>query len=286
MEVFMKILITGNRGFVGSETQRLLEESGHEVIGYDLMDGYDIRDKDQLWQKCSSTPKIDRVLHLAAIARFADADKDPKLAFEINVTGTRNVVEVCKDLHIPLVYSSTGSAIMPLNDYEAPYTEDIPSRGNSVYGCTKAIAEYIVRSHTPHIILRYGHIYGKEKRGHGLIGGFWQRIERGLKPQLYGGDQTNDFVYIKDIAQANVLALTASWDKYNQIYNVGSGEELTAEEAGNMVCEVTGWKGGVEKKGVRTVDASRFSFDITKIRTWLEYEPEWNFKKGLKDMFQ
>jgi UDP-glucose 4-epimerase len=281
----MRILCTGNRGFVGSETQKLLEKEGHEVIGYDLMDGYDIRDLEQLFTVCYQQ-KPDRVLHLAAIARFADADKDPKLAFETNVMGTRNVVDVCKELHIPLVYSSTGSAIMPLNDYEAPYTEEIFARGNSVYGCTKAIAEYIVREHTPHIVLRYGHIYGKEKRGHGLIGGFWQRIERGLRPQLYGGDQTNDFVYIKDIAQANLLALTASWDKYNQIYNVGSGEELSAEQAGNMVCEVTGWKGGVEKKAVRTVDASRFSFDITKIKTWLKYEPEWNFKKGLEDMFK
>jgi len=280
----MRILITGDKGFVGNETRRMIEGKGHEVIGYDLMDGFDIRDKEQFKQRCIEE-KVDRVLHLAAIARFADADKDPKLAYETNVLGTRNIVEVCKELHIPLVYSSTGSAIMPLNDYQAPYGEEIPARGNSVYGCTKAIAEYIVREHNPHIVLRYGHIYGKEKRGHGLIGGFWQRIERGLKPQLYGGDQTNDFVYVNDIAQANYLALTATWDKWNQIYNVGSGEELTAEQAGEMVCKVTGWKGGVEKKTARTVDASRFSFDITKIKTWLKYEPQFDFKHGLEDMF-
>jgi UDP-glucose 4-epimerase len=202
----MRILITGDKGFVGAETRRLLEAQKHEVIGFDLMDGFDIRDIDQL-VKVVAMERPDRILHLAAIARFADADANPKLAHETNVLGTMNVAAVASRLHVPLVYASTGSVYMPIKQ-KPPITEDFAACGNSVYGCTKYLGELYVRQVTPHIILRYAHLYGHEKRMHGLIGGFLARIERGLAPTLYGGKQSNDFTYIKDVAKANVMALT------------------------------------------------------------------------------
>ena len=279
----MKILITGNLGFVGTETTKLLKESGHEVIGYDLMDSLDIRDKEQ-FERYLTSLHPDRVLHLAAIARFADADKDPKLAYETNVLGTKNVVEVCEKYHIPLVYSSTGSAVMPLDKYEPPYKETVPACGNSIYGCSKATGEYYVAKHTPHIILRYSHLYGADKVRHGLIGGFIDRIQRGLEPKLYGGAQTNDFLYIEDVAMANMLALTAQWSSWNEIYNIGSGHELSAKEAGDAVCRAFGWDGKIETLTQRTVDPNRFCFDITKAKTMLKFEPKFSFIDGLEKM--
>lgn len=281
----MKILITGNRGFVGSETQRLIEEGKeHEVIGYDLMDGFDIRDLNQL-REVVKEKRPDRILHLAAIARFSDADKDPKLAFDTNVLGTANVAKVAQESHIPLVYSSTGSVYMPITDFTGSIKETWPAKGNSVYGCSKYAGECYVREQNPHIILRYAHLYGKEKRMHGLIGGFVDRIQRGLAPTLYGGKQSNDFTYIKDIATANVLALTAPWDKWNQVYNIGTGEELSAVDAGKAICEATGWKGEIDIKEGRTVDPERFWFDCKKAEVMLGFKAEWSFAKGLKDMF-
>lgn len=280
----MKILITGNKGFVGTETEKLLKKQGHQVIGYDLMDGYDIRDYEQL-DKVIAYHAPDRILHLAAIARFADADKDPKLAFETNVDGTRNIGKVAGKYHIPVVYSSTGSVYMPIAE-KPPITEEFKAKGNSVYGCTKYMGELCLRQYAhPWIILRYAHLYGKEKRMHGLIGGFLERINRGLAPTLYGGKQSNDFTYIKDVARANVLALTAPWDKWNQVYNVGTGEELSAEKAGAIVCKVAGYKGKIEKKIQRTVDPDRFVYDCTKAKVMLNFTAEFNFEQGLKDMF-
>jgi len=280
----MKILITGDKGFVGSATRKILDERGHEVVGYDLMDGFDIRDYNQFLNVCKlKTPN--RILHLAATSRFADADKDPKLAFENNVIGTRNIVTIAGILHIPLVFASTGSAYMPIK-LEPPITEEFPIMGNSVYGCSKAIADLYVQTHTPHIILRYAHLYGKEKRGHGLIGGYFERIKRGLSPVLYGGAQSNDFTYIDDVAEANYLALTASWDKWNQAYNIGTGEELSAEKAGEMICEVLGYKGEVDKKKGREVDPGRFVYDISKAKRMLDYSPKFSFMDGLKKMFE
>jgi len=280
----MKILITGNIGFVGTETQKLLEEKGHEIIGYDLMDKRDIRDINQL-DYIVGTYAPDRILHLAAIARFTDADKNPKITFETNVMGTKNVVNVAEKYHIPLVYSSTGSVYMPINQ-EPPITEEFEAKGNSVYGCTKYMGELYVKEHTPHIILRYAHLYGKEKRMHGLIGGFLDRINRGLQPTLYGGKQSNDFTYIKDVAQANYLALTASWDKWNQVFNIGTGEELTAAEVGDRIVMATDWRGGIAVKEQRTVDPTRFVFDCSKAEIMLGFKAKYDFKTGLGDMFQ
>lgn len=300
----MRVLITGDKGFVGAETRKLLEVEGHTVVGYDLMDGFDVRDKPQFDDVASGRRSIrigernlegayafaepvDAILHLAAIARFADADKDPKLAYETNVLGTKNVTEVATRYHIPLVYASTGSAYMPIADVpETGITEDMPIKGNSVYGCSKATGELYVQTHSPHIVLRYAHLYGKEKRGHGLIGGFLQRIDRGLSPALYGGSQSNDFCYVKDVAKANFIALTAPWDKWNQVYNVGTGQELTAIEAGKIVCDAYGYKGEIEVKEGRTVDASRFVYNMDKAKNMLGFIPEYDFEAGLEDMFK
>lgn len=277
----MRILVTGGRGFVGHAT--IQQSQGTEWYSYDLMDNLDIRDKEQFADAVEKL-KPKRILHLAAIARFADADADPVKAFETNVLGTKNVAEVASEKHIPLVYSSTGSVYMPVKQ-KPPITEDFSACGNSVYGCTKYAGElYVRQSKAPWIILRYAHLYGQEKRFHGLIGGFISRIERGLAPTLYGGKQSNDFTYITDVARANVVALEASWDKWNQVYNIGTGEELSAEDAGKAVCEAWGYEGQVEIKEQRTVDPDRFVFDCSKAERMLGFKAQFSFKAGLEDM--
>jgi nucleoside-diphosphate-sugar epimerase len=119
---------------------------------------------------------------------------------------------------------------------------------------------------------------------HGLIGGFLARIERGLAPTLYGGKQSNDFTYIKDVAKANVMALTTTWDKWNQAYNVGTGEELSAEAAGKIICSVFNYAGAVEVQEQRTVDPDRFVFDCSKAERMLGFKADYDFERGLRDM--
>jgi nucleoside-diphosphate-sugar epimerase len=277
------VLVTGGSGFVGAETIRLLQSRGHKTLNYDLMEGYDIRDVEQLGKLCQFN-KPDRILHLAAIARFSDADRDPFLAHETNVLGTANVAKIAELYHVPMVYASTGSVYMPIKR-KPPITEDFEACGNSVYGCTKYLGElYIKAAKVPSIILRYAHLYGQEKRFHGLIGGFLSRIERGLAPTLYGGKQSNDFTYIKDVARANVSALEAEWDKWHQAYNVGTGEELSAADAGKVICEAWGYEGEIDIKEQRTVDPDRFVFDCSKAERMLGFKAEYDFRAGLEDM--
>ncbi len=285
----MKILITGDKGFVGSATRKFIEGYAettgekYQIVGYDLMDNKDIRDAQQL-EGVITEEAPQRILHLAAIARFSEADKDPKTAYETNVLGTRNVAAIAAKYHIPLVYASTGSMYMPINQ-KPPITEEFTACGNSVYGCSKFAGETYVKQHSPHIILRYAHLYGKEKRMHGLIGGFMDRISRGLAPTLYGGKQSNDFTYIADVAKANFLALISPWDKWNQVYNIGTGQELSAEEAGKAICEATGYQGEIEVKEGRTVDPEHFVYDTSKAEIMLGFKADFDFATGLKDMF-
>ena len=177
---------------------------------------------------------------------------------------------------------------MPISDMppETGIHEGMKGRGNSVYGCTKWMGEEIIhRIQAPWITLRYAHLYGKEKRHHGLIGGFMDRINRGLAPTLYGGAQSNDFTYIKDVARFNVIALKAEWDAWNQAYNVGTGEEITAQEAGQIICDLAGYKGKMDVVPQREVDPQRFFYDMRKSEVMLGFKPEYTFKQGLEDMF-
>lgn len=279
----MKVLITGHKGFVGSETVKYFGENKIDVVGFDIMEGHDIRDYKDL-ENVIVEERPDRILHLAAIARFDEADADPILTHQTNVIGTMNVVQAARKFGIPLVFASTGSTYMPIMG-TPPITENFPIKGNSVYGCSKALAELYVREWQPHIVLRYAHLYGREKRHHGLIGGFMARIGHDLEPVLYGGKQSNDFTYIKDIARANYLAVTASWDAWNQCYNIGTGEELTAEQAGEIICKHANYTGKIEIREQRTVDPERFVFDVTKAERMLKFKAEYNFAKGLEDMF-
>lgn len=279
----MKILITGQKGFVGRETVKLLQEENHTILGYDILDGQDIRDITQL-REYVKEHKPDRILHLAATARFEEADKNPEMAFATNAIGTKNVAEVAGEFHVPMVYSSTGSVYMPVWR-EMPMTEDFQARGNSVYGCSKYLGECYVRRYAgTWIILRYGHLYGRDKRYHGLVGGFLAKIMMGQKPILFGGKQTNDFAYVKDIAQANLKALTSNWDNWNTEYNIGTGVEISAEAAGGIICKYMKWEGGVELVKGRDVDPERFVYNISKAKFMLGYSPAWTFEQGIADM--
>ena len=274
-----RVVVSGGSGFVGKPTIKALKAEGYEVFNYDLTEGLDIRDYTQLISKINFG---DKILHLAAIARFAEADADPKLAFETNVQGTLNVARAARELACErIVFSSTGSVYMPIKT-EPPIMETDKAIGNSVYGCTKNLGEIYVRESTiPYVILRYAHLYGEFKLGHGLVGGFLDRIQRGLAPELYGGKQGNDFCYIKDIVDANILALET--ENTNESYNIGTGEELTAEEAGKIVCKIVGYKGDIDKKLGRTVDPQRFVYDMTKTEKLLGFKARYSFEDGLKD---
>ena len=281
------VLVTGSEGFVGKETIKLLHKKGLRIIPFDIMlGGNDITNIESL-RSCVEENAPDRILHLAATARFSDADRNPERATKTNYLGTENVALVAKEFHIPVVYASTGTVYMPIKQ-EMPITEDFTvSTQISTYGLTKRLGELAIQRYcNPWIILRYGHLYGAGKQYHGLVGGILAKIRMGEKPQVWGGEQTNDFAYVKDIAEANYRALTASWENWNEVYNIGTGEELSTAEAAQMVCDAVGYKGEIEITSKRDVDPARFVYNTKKAQHMLGYKSTYGFKEGLDDMIK
>jgi len=277
----LKIIVTGSEGFVGKHTVEALKNKGHTVVGFDhnIDEKLDIRNYDSL---CDVIDRGDRILHLAAVARFDKSENNPQLAYSTNVGGTANVIKAAIEKQAEkVVHASTGSVYMPLRWY--PVREDHPIQGNSHYGLSKAFAEQMYwYNKMPYIILRYGHIYGPGKLRHGAIGGFLNRMERGLKPVLFGGNQSNTFVYVKDIVQANLLALSST---SLGTYNIGSEEERTTEECFEILRRVTGYKGEFDYQPIRSVDAPRFYMTSAKAIRILGYRPQYTLEEGLEEMF-
>lgn len=260
-----------------------MKAKNYPVINYDIQEGFDLLNVEQLK---SVIQEGDKVLHLAAIARFADADADPLLTYRVNVEGTKNVIEACEAKGAErLVYASTGSVYMPLTTL--PITEDLPIKGNSVYGCSKAVAEKMVEKiKIPYLILRYAHLYGEGKHGHGAIGGFLAKMEKGERPVIFGGQQSNDFTFIDDIVQANILALeTENPDVFGQAYNIGTGTELTTIRVFEIMREFFGYDKEFEILPMRGVDPLRFAFDVNKAERLLGFKAKYDFMLGLKKWF-
>jgi len=276
----MKVIVTGGSGFVGKETINYLVRNGYNVFNYDLLEGYDVCNRALLEDIIEEG---DKILHLAAVSRFKAADLDPQRAFSVNVGGTYNVLDIARKKGAErVVYSSTGSVYMPVQ--KTPITENHPIRGNSPYATSKALADKLCQDfmgdNLKIVVLRYAHLYGPTKKRNAIYN-FITRLDHGLKPMIYGGKQSNDFTYIKDVVQANLLALETP--NVNECYNIGTGEEIPILKAVNIIKDILGSKEGFNITASREVDPERFVFDISKAREKLGYEPQYKFEDGVRE---
>jgi len=294
-----RIVVTGGSGFIGVHTIEALLAKNYEVLAVDW-------NVERLKEKFSSAAgleivkedirspsfrnhvsKGDKVLHLAAIARFGDCERDPLEALEVNVVGTLNVLMACRDAKAErIVFSSTGSVYS--RDAPVPLREDGPRGQVNIYGSTKKMAEdwifYFAKQYRlPFVILRYGYVYGRGK-WHGAIGSFISLLREGNAPTIYGGEQINDFTYVKDIVQANLLALET--DKTFQAFNIGSGRARSIRDSYDLCRKYLNINTEPKILPPRDVDYPIFVYDITKARVLLGYEPRWSLEDGIKDMLE
>jgi UDP-glucose 4-epimerase len=293
-DVGLKVIVTGANGFIGIHTIRGLLSGGYNVEAVDVRterlkefsdnERFVVHEMDILDENFKNSVEMgDKVLHLAAVARFDTAEANPQRAVRVNVEGTLNIIQACIEKKADrLVYSSTGS-VYSLSA-PVPIREDAPREPSSLYGLTKKMAEDWIMfygSQLPYVILRYGYIYGKGKDW-GAIGAFLKRLSNNQQPVVFGGDQTNDFVYVRDVVKANLLALETV--HRNQAYNVGTARATSIRD----VCEycIRAMKSGLKMKiePARGFDYPVFVYDISKARTLLRFEPEWNVLNGVTDM--
>ncbi|MBI5546697.1 MAG: NAD-dependent epimerase/dehydratase family protein [Deltaproteobacteria bacterium] len=239
----MKILVTGGAGFIGSHVCDALLAKGHEVLALDdLSSGrrdnldprvklhvLDIRSPEAARLVLDERPQA--LYHLAAQMDVRRSVADPRFDAEVNLGGFLNLLEaVAKAGTRRVVFSSTGGAIYGEQDV-FPAPESHPQRPCSPYGVSKASGElylgyYRQQYGLSYAALRYANVYGPRQNPHGeagVVAIFCDRILSERDCTIYGdGGQTRDFVYVADVARANVLALEAD---YVGAVNIGTGVE-------------------------------------------------------------
>ncbi|NRA65131.1 MAG: NAD-dependent epimerase/dehydratase family protein [Pseudobacteriovorax sp.] len=260
-----KILVIGGAGFIGSNVvDQLLGEDVEAVTVYDnfcrgteenlefaLKDprtkifevGGDILNTDIL---NAAVKEHDAVIHLAALWLLQCYDY-PRSAFDVNIRGTFNVLEACRDHNIErLVYSSSASVYG--DAVELPMTEDHPFMNRTFYGATKIAGEAMCRAFNDrnglsYAGLRYMNVYGPRQDYKGtyiaVIMKILDRIDQGLPPIVYGdGSQSYDFISVEDVAKANICALKS--EATDRFYNIGSGTKTSIKEVCELLLKITG----------------------------------------------
>ncbi len=299
----MNILITGGAGFIGSNIADAYKALGHEIVIIDnLTTGklenvpkgaafyqMDIRDEDI--SEVLSEHKIDIINHHAAQIDVRKSVEDPKYDLSVNVLGTLNLLEAGLDAGIKrFIFASTGGAIYGEQEY-FPADERHPTAPISPYGITKLTVEkylhyYRLERNLTYTVLRYTNVYGPRQNPHGeagVVAIFADKLLNGKQPVINGdGKQTRDYVFVKDVVRANVLALGMEG---TDTFNVCTGAEtdvntifaLLNASAGNVAKE----QHAPAKKG----EQQRSVCTYGKIEGALGWRPQTPFEKGIVETF-
>ena len=295
----MHVLVTGATGFVGSKLCRELLKKGYKVTGLSLKqkspeflsDQYNREFQlincniiqDDLIKIVENLPSIDCIFHLAGQTYLKDSSS-PQIYFQNNFVGTLNVLECCRVLKIPkFVFSSSmaayGLGVGQLKPSYLPVDEKHDVNPYDFYDMSKYQAEqlckyYYDRVGVVSIVLRYSRIYGPGMKK-GLVFLATKRA-LGNEPIVVLGDVSTDFVFIDDVINANL----ASLEKINryEIYNIGSGEEMTLFDLCSKIVELCD---SSSQLNFHTKPKSRFSLDISKAQRELDYQST-SMDKGLK----
>jgi nucleoside-diphosphate-sugar epimerase len=302
----MRVLVTGCGGFIGSKVTEVLVQNGHRVVGIDnLNDAYDARLKEWRLARLQALPEVaftrlditdrqglgellrrspvDAVMNLAARAGVRPSIDNPWVYYETNLTGTLNLLDLCREHKIPkFVLSSTSSLY---GDGPRPFREDQPTdRPLSPYAASKKAAEALCYAYH-HLfgldvtVLRYFTVYGPAGRPDMSIFRFVRWIAEGDKIILYGdGTQERDFTYVDDVAQGTVKALKPLG---YEVINLGSDRPARLLDVIAILERQLGRVARLEHRPVHPADVRATWADISKARARLQWEPRTSLEDGL-----
>jgi UDP-glucose 4-epimerase len=296
-----KILVTGGAGFIASNVVDAYIEAGHDVSVLDnLTTGKkgninpkakffeaDLRDKNLSDLIAKISPEI--INHHAAQIDVRKSVSDPIYNAEVNDIGTLNLLEsAVKNKVKKVIFSSTGGAIYGEVKERNGADEKHSQEPISPYAITKRTTElylhaYHVNRGLNYTVVRYGNVYGprQDPLGEaGVIAIFCGRMLEGKDCTIYGdGEQLRDYVYVGDVAKANLLAL----DKGDQqIFNVGTGQGTSVNELFSVLKELTGFSREAIYAPERMGELFRSVLNCNKIKKELGWKAEQNIKKGLE----
>ena len=291
-------IVTGGAGFIGSHIVEKLKRLEHMVVVIDN----EYSDNDNFhWRKDTLNVNIDitdykalkkaftgadYIFHLAAEARIGPAIENPLNAFNINTIGTCNVLQCAREVGAKKVLYSSTSSGYGLN--EAPNIETQPDDCLNPYSVSKIAGEKLCKMYTDlyglnTIIFRYFNVFGERaprKGQYAPVTGIFLRQKAAGEPLTIVGDgeQRRDYIYVKDVANANVMAAISNPDDdaYGQVYNVGSGKNYSVNEIASFISDDT------INIPPRIGEARNSLANIDKIQKTFAWKPEVDVEQWIK----
>ncbi|MFN2529520.1 MAG: NAD-dependent epimerase/dehydratase family protein [Candidatus Baltobacteraceae bacterium] len=297
----MRIIVTGGAGFIGSHIAELYIEKGHDVLVIDSLwehgggrrnnvperAGFmhmDIRDENLTRVFQEFKPEV--ICHHAAQASVAIGARDPQLDAQVNVLGLVNVLDNAVKVGARKVIFASSGAIFGTPD-RLPITEEAPQRPVSPYAITKMVGEHYLRFYKNEhgldfTALRYGNVYGPRQDPNGeagviaiFIGKFLQ--QQGVRID-WDGEQTKDYVFVKDVARLNVAAL----DKGSgSSFVIGTGKRASVNQIYHALVDVTGFEAPVAKAPKRPGDVRDAEFDCSLAKRELGWSATTSLLDGM-----
>jgi len=233
----MKIIITGGTGFLGKRLSRKLKRNGHEIMSYDIIDGYDILNIEQMKETIISF-KPNTIIHLAACSDLNIFAKKPEISYKINVIGTRNILNLCEEYNVRLLFASTCCAYG--NNDTHPTDETSPTCPTEPYAKSKKESEKdILKIGLPHCCMRLATFYGPEMRAALAPAVFIDKAHRKETIEIHGsGNQTRTMTYVDDIVNG-IITIAESDPKFT-IVNVTTEEAVSVLDMIKYAKNVTG----------------------------------------------
>jgi UDP-glucose 4-epimerase len=294
----MRTLVTGGAGFIGSHLVDLLVEEGHQVTVIDnLASGkrenvaapvgfYDADIRDPKITPILLTERPEVVFHEAAQMSVKASTDDPIYDAQVNVLGLLNVLNACVAAGVrKIVFASSGATYG--NPSYLPIDEEHPQRPASPYGITKLVAEHYLKYYAldhglRYTALRYGNVYGPRQDTHGeagVVAWFSRRLLRGEVPTIHwDGEQVRDYVYVGDVARANVLAAEAGDDA---CLGIGTGVGTSVNQVFQTMCEILRVQVTPRRAPRRPGDLRTAYFAVDRADARLGWKPRVSLRDGL-----
>lgn len=307
--MIIKILITGGAGFIGSHLTKKLLNNNYYVIGIDNFDPYynpifkkqnispfsvnryykfyqeDIKNKDKI-QQIFEKEKPQILIHLAAKVGVRDSFKNIKEYKEVNIGGTKNILDACAKYHVSQFIFASSSSVYGANK-KLPFAEDQKVESQiSPYGKTKREGEKLCEMYHKKYglnitCLRLFTVYGPNGRPDMAPYKLVEAIYSNKTFSKYGiGDSVRDFTYIDDVINGILLALKKRFAF--EVFNIGNGKATTLNRLITITEKLTDKKIEINTKPYNKGDVPKVCADIAKARMTLGFTPKVNLNKGMK----
>ena len=294
-----KLLVTGGAGFIGSHLCEGLLARGHQVrvldnLAYGRRDDVpaaaefiqgDIRDLAACQRAAQG---MEGIFHCAAMSRSGPSQDQIDICTQSNITGTQNMLLAARDAGVRrFIYSGSSTYY---GNRAVPHRESDPPDLLNIYGLTKKVGEDYCLLFDKNfglacVVLRYFNVYGPRQPQTGayalVLGIFLNRLAENKVLEIHGdGSQRRDFVHVRDVVAANILAYARAQDDgvRGEVFNVGSGDNLSVKELADMISP------NQVHTEARKGDAAATLADISKIKARLGWSPRISFADGLKEL--